>query len=131
MTVPFTPVLGDEGSSASQIPNVDDGRSATLLEKMARAMWERNREACKRVEMNLEPWEDAPEFLKVDWREIARAALQAIREPDEAVQVAGCQADDPLGGLTDWRGEGDTSRDGVARVFTAMIDSILSEGAGE
>lgn len=119
MTSPLiTPVEGGQGSSATQIPNVDDGRSATMLEKMARAMWERNREACKRVEMNLEPWENAPEFLKIDWREIARAALQAIRELNHNLMEAHHYSFE-------------YGYDSYYFGWQPTIDAILSEGAGE
>lgn len=56
----------------------------------------------------------------------ARAAIEAMREPTEIMLVAGCNHDDPLGGLVDWRGENVTTRETIGGVFTAMIDAVLS-----
>ena len=47
--------------------------------------------------------------------------LAALQEPTEGMNVAGCQADDPLGALIDWRGENCTPREGVANVWRAMF----------
>lgn len=57
----------------------------------------------------------------------ARAAIEAMREPTEAMKVAGCKQDDPLGELIDWRGDRATTREVVSGVYQAMIDDLLSE----
>ena len=54
-----------------------------------------------------------------DMREAARAALQAIREPDEAMMLAYYDLTDDSGDLTG----GATAMS----AFTAMIDAILAE----
>jgi len=68
----------------------------------------------------------------------ARAALEAIREPDEAMIEAGCLAAQDGVGCTPWNnanawsdGTDGASRQGVrdyvARAQTAMIDAILPQ----
>ncbi|OEI84668.1 hypothetical protein BA060_02230 [Brucella sp. B13-0095] len=54
---------------------------------------------------------------------ILSTILAALQEPTEGMNVAGCQADDPLGALIDWRGENCTPREGVANVWRAMLAS--------
>ena len=105
----ITPVEGGQGSilPESKIPAVDDGRRVTILE---RAAW-----AICAVEGNSEmEWDEAIKS--------ARAALQAIREPDEAVE------DD-----IKWRASLDDCMNAFVpkSAWTAVIDAILSEGAGE
>lgn len=58
----------------------------------------------------------------------ARAVIEAIREPDEAMMVAGCKADDILGELVDWRDYDCTTRETVSRVYKAMIERMLADG---
>lgn len=96
--------FGFHSDEAVVIPSVDDGRSATMLERMARAI-------CA-VEGNNEA--DWPDFMNA-----ARAALQAIREPDEAMQNVGVDA--ATGVFDGWVDEGQ-----VNILFTAMIDAILN-----
>ncbi|WEK50366.1 MAG: hypothetical protein P0Y66_22435 [Candidatus Kaistia colombiensis] len=42
-------------------------------------------------------------------------------EPTEAMAIAGCEQDDPLGGLVDWRGGNTTTREVVSGVYRAML----------
>ena len=76
----------------------------TMLEKAAMAA-----AGCTEQE-----WLDDREQYRDAWRESARAALQAIREPDTEVVEAGMIA----GQFTGY----------ADLAFTAMIDAILSEG---
>lgn len=55
--------------------------------------------------------------------EILSTILAALQEPKERMNVAGCQADDPLGALIDWQGENCTPREGVANVWQAMLNA--------
>lgn len=41
----------------------------------------------------------------------------------EEMNVAGCKADDPLGGLVDWRGNETTTREAVDTVYRAMLSA--------
>lgn len=54
----------------------------------------------------------------------ARAAIatiaEATKEPTEAMNVAGCLHDDPLGELVNWYGSDVTTRSTVAGVYKAM-----------
>ena len=78
----------------------------TMLEKMARATYANWIEGVE----DLEPaWDALPESHRDRLIRCQTAALQAIREPDEAMCVAACRTE------------------GVARRFTAMIDHVLSE----
>lgn len=60
----------------------------------------------------IEDWFDFP-----DHKEVVRAVLMAVREPDEETGEAGARAV-----------EHDVSRYGAQEVFTAIIDVILAEG---
>lgn len=64
---------------------------------------------------------DCDDVLQADYRRIARAAIEAMREPTEAVcevgrsvEVAGDEANRPIGWVAD-------------RVWSAMIDAALIE----
>lgn len=79
----------------------------TMLEKMARAIhaYDKAQDEC------------APDWERVNqpyYLEAARAALLEIREPREAVVVAGDEAIFDAPGASEY-------------VFTAMIDAILNE----
>jgi len=50
-----------------------------VIEKVAKAMWEKNRIQCK-GEVDLDPWEDEPEALRDDWRGFAVAAVDALAD---------------------------------------------------
>ncbi|MEH6697212.1 MAG: hypothetical protein V7672_00790 [Brevundimonas sp.] len=92
----------------------------TMIEKMARAMV-MSREAISPEDTYVGFSPDALDAAlrgvtvdgAVDFVALARAALQAIREPDVRAVVAG------------WEREAD----GLGPAFTAMIDHILNEGA--
>lgn len=79
----------------------------SMVEKVARAMWNIRREEEDRCDMELE---DMGEDHSV-WAE-ARAALQAMREPTPGMLVAGGDG---------WVAEGD--------IYRAMIDEALKENA--
>ena len=81
------------------MPTAQTDRLATMLEKMAAAI----EQSYSRQQA------DEP----VDWLDCARAALEAIREPDEAMMKEGMTA---------------VLTRSAHTTFTAMIDSILSEG---
>ncbi len=72
-------------------------------------------------------WEQPTRKRWEQWEDAARAAIEAMREPTEAMKLAGCKHDDPLGELVDWRGADTTTREAVGGVFTAMIDAALEE----
>lgn len=63
----------------------------------------------------------------IDWSPTTNAVLStilaALQEPSEGMNVEGCQADDPLGEMIDWRGENCTPREGVAKVWRAMLNA--------
>lgn len=135
MTPPVHAVLREkgEGSSATQIPAVDDGRSATMLEKAARALcrqcetlgWQRD-PGMYEMHYAGEIVDDAGPLIEsrvqTQWRlytDGALAVLQAIRDADLSVITAVFDAADNL------------SEDGPLAVWEAGIDAILSEGAGE
>lgn len=69
-----------------------------------------------------------PENAKMDgkplWQDYlpeARAVIEAIREPSEAMQVAGVNAPNYL--------EDQSSRRGCTNIYATMIDALLEEGA--
>lgn len=89
----------------------------TMLEKMARASYEENDAA--------PPWEpDEYGWQKVYIRRM-RAALLALREPDEAMMAVYFDRCD-LGG--DLNGDG-SDRHPAYGAFTAMIDAVLNDGS--
>jgi len=88
--------------------------SETTLETIAKAMWSEKFGAPITV-LHESQWDD---IFRDDWMKVARAALRAIREPDEAIQEA-------FYGEVTVTGEGFIRNLGAG--FTAMIDSILSQ----
>lgn len=88
----------------------------TMLEKAARGLWEEMRKPGDPLFDELGPLGEEG-LLR-----LARAVLEAIREPSEALVQEGCYArarvppDRP-----------DTNGAAVARTFAAMIDAILNE----
>lgn len=79
----------------------------TAIEKAAQAL---HTEACRVMDTEESPWQDLPEELRDMYRGQARAAVAAIREPDEAMKRA-CGGDESI-------------LDG----YEAMIDAALAEG---
>ena len=57
----------------------------TMIERVARAMWEQVR---LRHPQFTRSWEAENERLRADWRENARAAIEAMREPTPAICAA-------------------------------------------
>lgn len=55
-----------------------------MRERIARAAWEANRARAAGI-VELAPWEDENEALHADWLAFADAALDALREPTEAM----------------------------------------------
>lgn len=90
----------------------------TALERIARAL------AAQHWRDTGASEEDVLAFADIDWREFvpdARAALTALREPDEAMDFAGLTA------LVERRPiAADT--DDIHAVWRAMIDAALQEG---
>ena len=87
----------------------------TMLEKAARASYDKwIEDVC-----DLEPeWDTLPESHRARLIDATRAALQAIREPSEAMIDAGYERDVLL------------CRSDALQVWNAMIGAIMSE-AGE
>jgi hypothetical protein len=84
----------------------------TMLEKMTRAIWTQL------------PQDDAN---MVTSGRIARAALQAIREPDDAMLAPACKKHKPGEPMSEARPEECHIIARRRQTFTAMIDAILSE----
>jgi len=99
------------GASAF-IPTAQTDKPATMLAKMARAIGE----------VPATPFDDIRNILSdAAIERVARAALQAIREPDDASVTAGQQR---------WSMKQYDPQPVHKIIFTAMIDAILS-GWGE
>jgi hypothetical protein len=98
----------------------------TTIEKMALAAWAEKfgvESPDEYLSLHEDQWRT---LFREDWLSVVRAALQAIREPDETMFLAGSDA------LSDaWSpGAGRViRRQIVPPVFTAMIDAILRESA--
>lgn len=95
----------------------------TLIEKMARAAYEGNRERfnateVERPEWGLESWEDGIEALREDWRQFIRDGLKAMRgDPGHDITAAVV----PPG----------KDRSDVLRIWNALIDAALKEEEGK
>lgn len=84
-----------------------------MIERVARAMWARNLE--RGAGEYCAPWDDETEVLREDWRSFARAAIEEMRDPSDAMRDAGndtCES-----------GRGD---DNPIAVWRVMIDAALS-----
>lgn len=95
----------------------------TMLEKMARAVYPtiaflHDFEANGFLPFDEELVADPPSYTIQTSYEVARAALQAIREPDGDTVLAGMNSD--------WQAYPFGQSHG--HLFTAMIDHILQEG---
>ena len=108
----------------------------TMLEKIARAMCEARSPVTGWPMLgddpdfsdrpNTEAGRDGEELLECEVIELARAALLAMREPDDAmIDAAINREEDIVGtyGCADPTGE--FTPDGPSICFTAMIDAIL------
>ena len=98
----------------------------TKLDQIARAIYERrNGHGCK-------PWSKLTKSHQVPYLGDARAAVEAMREPTDHVLNAGIRAKDRL--LKEREGRGENTRillvsdHPAGTIYTAMIDSILTEG---
>ena len=79
----------------------------TMIERVARACWQTQ---------TIRAWEDAHETEREEMIGYARAAIEAMRSPAEAMALAGATAHNVWGfGHTD-----------AAIVFDAMIDAALN-----
>lgn len=86
----------------------------TMLEKMARAIWAETAPAADFHGNGVGTFDEPENEATVEDAYVAaRAALLAIREPDEAIRLAG------------WEGRDEFSNPPDA--FTPMIDAILNE----
>ena len=95
----------------------------TKLEEMARAIYSRKMRILLGPELAKKPywqWEGRHEAEREEWREIARAAVEALRETSEAMLAAAEPCMDDYGSYD--------SREELAKAHRAMIDAILSEG---
>ena len=82
----------------------------TMLERVARAM----SAVSEARAPGMLPYDDSPQYIRDQWMELARAAVEAMREPTEAVEDAG------------WSEALDDSHPVV--IYQAMLDAILNEG---
>ena len=91
----------------------------TTLEKAARAAHEEQRGA------GFDLYDSCGFLEQQKWRDIARAVLMAVREPDDKMQDAGGRIaeDEALA----WGGKHPIDPGSVGLAFTAMIDAILNE----
>ena len=113
----------------------------TMLDKMAEALYVADCRFANGLGMQdvaFPPWAAVSYSIRARFHDAARAALQAIREPDPKTVEAGCLAAQDGVGCTPWDnvrawedGTDGASRQGVrdyvARAQTAMIDEILEE----
>lgn len=60
----------------------------TMIERMARAMWETRRETARQSGIELEPWGDGTVPRANNVMQEARAALEAMRELDGEMMAA-------------------------------------------
>lgn len=90
------------------------------LEEVAEALWQAEWARAGNGGKRRVPWTEIAPVDQERWRFLARAAISAVREPDDAMVKAGWKGQ-PSGPCCDWD---------IAGVFTAMIDSALSEEQG-
>jgi hypothetical protein len=90
----------------------------TMLEKAARAMCVRG---WGRDDVSEAEWDAASEY----WLPVARAALVAIREPDDAMLAPACKTHKPGEPMSEARPYECPSITRRRARFTAMIDAIL------
>lgn len=89
-----------------------------MVERVARAIYEgRNGKGCK-------PWSLLTNAHKDPYRGDARASIEAMREPTEAMLAAASEAD-----ALNWSLEDGEGLDGVSwdLAYQAMIDAALSK----
>lgn len=105
-----------------------------LVERVARAIYER---VCERTkhhlpEIDRAPWDAQAEKIRIEYRHQARAAVEAMREPNDAMGAAGLLAtDDSMMRLTEAEREAIGWADRLAGnpskwmkpVWRAMIDA--------
>lgn len=61
-----------------------------MRERMARAMWAKNRERCAVLGVEAgEPWDGETEALKEDWLAFADAGLETMDEPTDLMRSHG------------------------------------------
>ena len=85
----------------------------TMIEKVARAIWERT------VGHTRISWDQLDPLDQDVFRAYARAAIEAMREPTERMENAAVDAAIPLGYIMD---EGETNA-----IWTAMLDAALKD----
>jgi hypothetical protein len=81
---------------------------STMVERVAKAIYEASSEAPDGV------WEEAPEGWRVEYRGMAREAIEAMREPTDEMIKVGVQTHEGVtySGIPSWQ---------------AMIDAALAE----
>lgn len=90
----------------------------TMLERMARAQYDAWIADVQELE---EPWDVLPQSHRERLTDSLRAALQALREPDEGMRSVAWKSEER------WENNND-NRYRVDVIFTAMIDHMLGEG---
>lgn len=94
----------------------------TPLERAARALYDRLPHVVE--------WDDLSQSAKDENIAVARAVLEAIREPSEGMVREGCLADFPGGRFGEATfTEAHIGEDDAPVIWQAMIDAALSEGA--
>lgn len=86
-----------------------------VVERVARALFEAD---CQIGDTPIVKWELAPEYEREEYRHLARAALEALREPTEGMVEAGADAADASGWAVD-------AISGAKTAYRAMIDEAL------
>ena len=97
----------------------------TKLTEIAKAAYEANLSFVTLVpSLRTGGWEELSPSDRVRWIGVARAALEALREPSDKMLDAACDVgpDTP---------NGEFDYDDSRRVWQAVIDSILSEETGK
>ena len=83
-----------------------------MVERVAAAMWERNRAVAAKESIALLPWDEEDEACRDNWRGNAREAMRAMLEPTKPMMEAG---------------EGFVRRWDVEAVYPAMIQAALEQ----
>lgn len=88
-----------------------------MVERVARALC---RTECEPAGCGYSVWDDSLSVAdREKYRELARAAIEAMREPTDIMAMHG--------GAVMGDGIGEVTNDDCASIFTAMIDASLSD----
>jgi hypothetical protein len=102
---------------------MDEVRTAPsgLVDRVARAIFEARNRHTKRAGS----WSDLPSHLGEPYFDEARAAIEAMRVPTEAMITEGCNSGE-------FEDRGDVVQPHAAKhVYTSMIDAALAEANAE